>query len=61
MNLNEFKAAIIQGIPTELPTKRDYPKGSNQAPARKEILSVDEKNLQSEMRCVIFQKLGMRN
>ncbi len=40
-----FKEQILQGIPSELPAKRDYPDGINRAPKRKDILSVDEKQL----------------
>ena len=40
-----FKDTIIQGIPNDLPPKRDYPKGVNPAPKRKDILSVEEKQL----------------
>ena len=40
-----FKESIIQGIPMVLPPKREYPKGVNPAPKRKDILSVDEKQL----------------
>ncbi|UOY08135.1 urocanate hydratase [Muricauda sp. SCSIO 64092] len=41
----EFKKQILQGIPTELPPKRPYPKGGNPAPKRKDILSPEEKKL----------------
>ncbi len=40
-----FKEQILQGIPAELPAKREYPKGINRAPKRKDILSIDEKQL----------------
>ncbi len=40
-----FKEEILQGIPTELPPKRDYVVDANHAPVRKEILSSDEKKL----------------
>ena len=40
-----FKEYILQGIPTELPQKKDYPKNANRAPKRKDILLVDEKKL----------------
>ncbi len=42
---NDFKSQILQGISTELPPKRVYPKEGNPAPKRKEILSVEEKKL----------------
>ncbi|WP_418603520.1 urocanate hydratase [Hwangdonia sp.] len=40
-----FKDHILQGIPTELPVKRAYPKDANRAPKRKDILSKEEKQL----------------
>jgi urocanate hydratase len=40
-----FKEQILQGIPSILPTKRGYPKGANSAPKRKDILSIEEKQL----------------
>ena len=43
--LAQFQAAIKQGIPNELPAKKPYPTGANRAPKRKDILSLDEKQL----------------
>ena len=40
-----FKEQILQGIPTILPAKKGYPKDANSAPKRKDILSVEEKQL----------------
>ena len=40
-----FKKTILQGIPSQLPKKRAYPKGGNPAPKRKEILTSEEKKL----------------
>ncbi|CAA0243660.1 urocanate hydratase [Tenacibaculum maritimum] len=40
-----FKENILQGIPTELPVKKEYPKEANRAPKRKDILSNKEKQL----------------
>lgn len=40
-----FKEQILQGIPTNLPVKKTYPKDANRAPKRKDILSVEEKQL----------------
>ncbi|MEE9439671.1 MAG: urocanate hydratase [Saprospiraceae bacterium] len=40
-----FKEIILQGIPKELPNKKDYPEGINRAPKRKDILSKSEKQL----------------
>jgi len=40
-----FKEQILQGIPATLPAKKDYPKDANSAPKRKDILSVEEKQL----------------
>ena len=40
-----FKEQILQGIPSELPSKKAYPEGINRAPKRKDILSIEEKQL----------------
>ena len=40
-----FQEQILQGIPDKLPAPKDYPKGINRAPKRKDILSIDEKRL----------------
>ncbi len=40
-----FKEQILQGIPSELPQKKQYPEGINRAPKRKDILSAEEKQL----------------
>jgi len=40
-----FKEEIQQGIPTELPSPKQYDSLINHAPKRKDILSVDEKKL----------------
>ncbi len=40
-----FKEQIAQGIPREIPAKRTYPADANRAPKRKDILSVEEKQL----------------
>jgi urocanate hydratase len=40
-----FKDQIQAGIPTDLPTKKSYPKEANTAPKRKDILSLEEKHL----------------
>ncbi len=41
----DFQKQILQGIPSELPSKKPYPKNSNRAPKRKDILTVEEKKL----------------
>ncbi|MBT8233190.1 MAG: urocanate hydratase [Saprospiraceae bacterium] len=41
----DFRTQIKQGIPDELPPKKVAPKGDNQAPKRKDILSPNEKKL----------------
>ena len=41
----DFKQTILQGIPNELPSKKEYDPTINHAPKRKEILSEDEKKL----------------
>lgn len=40
-----FKEQILQGIPNELPAKKEYDPTINHAPKRKEILTADEKKL----------------
>jgi urocanate hydratase len=45
METIDFKSAILQGIPTELPEKQIYDPSVNHAPVRKDILSSDEKRL----------------
>jgi urocanate hydratase len=48
MNFQEltlFKENIKQGIPSVLPQAKPYPADANRAPKRKDILSVDEKQL----------------
>lgn len=40
-----FQDQILQGIPSELPPTKEYPKDANKAPKRKDILSRDEKKL----------------
>lgn len=44
MSLN-FKQLILQGIPDELPSVKEYDSSANHAPKRKDILSTDEKKL----------------
>jgi len=45
MTNNEFKAAILQGIPTELPPAKTYDVEVSHAPIRKMILSKEEQKL----------------
>lgn len=45
MNLADFKAAILEGIPNELPQPKSYEKEINHAPKRKDILNSKEKKL----------------
>lgn len=40
-----FQEHILQGIPSELPAKYNYPADANRAPKRKDILSKEEKQL----------------
>ncbi|WP_027138780.1 urocanate hydratase [Gaetbulibacter saemankumensis] len=40
-----FQELILQGIPTELPPKYNYPVDANRAPKRKDILTKEEKQL----------------
>ena len=45
MTLNEFQKDIKQGIPSEIPPRREYDSCVNHAPKRKDILSREEKKL----------------
>lgn len=40
-----FKSQILQGIPSELPQKKERSENTSHAPNRKEILSIEEKKL----------------
>ncbi|WP_339655585.1 urocanate hydratase [Flavobacterium frigidarium] len=40
-----FKEQILQGIPSTLPAIKGYPEDANRAPKRKDILSLEEKQL----------------
>jgi urocanate hydratase len=43
--LTDFQEAIIKGIPTELPKKKEYDSTVSHAPKRKDILTTEEKKL----------------
>jgi urocanate hydratase len=45
MTIEAFQQDILQGIPSHLPSKKEYDKTINHAPKRKEILSNEEKKL----------------
>ena len=45
MNFKEFQAAILQGIPNELPEPKAYDTNISHAPIRKDILTTKEKQL----------------
>lgn len=45
MNKVSFEESIINGIPRELPPKKEWSLSSNRAPKRKAILSLEEKKL----------------
>ena len=45
MSSISFQDEILQGIPKEIPPKKDYDKSINHAPKRKQILSSEEKKL----------------
>ena len=44
-NQMDFKAKILQGIPSELPPKKEYDTSVNHAPKRKAILNAEDKQL----------------
>jgi len=45
MTREEFQKVVLQGIPTELPSPKQYDPEINHAPKRKEILTINEKKL----------------
>jgi urocanate hydratase len=45
MTSNDFKTAVLQGIPEELPEPKTYDTSVSHAPVRKDILNPDEKKL----------------
>lgn len=45
MSTKTFQDEILQGIPNEIPSQKEYNKAINHAPKRKQILSTDEKKL----------------
>ncbi|MBD3638644.1 MAG: urocanate hydratase [Crocinitomicaceae bacterium] len=45
MTIEDIKADICQGIPSEIPPKKEYDPSINHAPKRKDILSKEEKKL----------------
>jgi urocanate hydratase len=54
--INEFQRAIAEGIPNQLPPKREVPTEINRAPKRKDILSTGEKRLALENALRYFPK-----
>ncbi len=45
MNTEDFKKAVMEGIPDELPEPKPYDRNINHAPKRKDILTKEEKKL----------------
>lgn len=45
MDTKTFKDQILEGVPSQIPQKREEEKGINHAPKRKQILSEDERKL----------------
>ena len=43
--MSTFKDSILEGIPKEIPSKKEFDTSINHAPKRKDILSLDEKKL----------------
>jgi urocanate hydratase len=56
MTIQEFQQDILQGIPSELPTKSEYDFSINHAPKRKQILSKAETRLALENALRYFPK-----
>ena len=45
MNIDDFQKAILEGIPSSLPPRKEYDSKINHAPKRKDILDANEKKL----------------
>ena len=45
MTIQQFQQDILQGIPDQIPPKKEYDLDVNHAPKRKDILSKEEKKL----------------
>ena len=45
MTIEEFRGLVVEGIPANIPAKKQYEKDINHAPKRKDILNNDEKRL----------------
>ena len=43
--MSTFKESILEGIPKEIPSKKEFDTSINQDPKRKDIISLDEKKL----------------
>jgi len=56
MNLTEFQADILQGIPTAIPAKKSLDLTVNHAPKRKDILTEEEKKLAIQNALRYFSK-----
>ena len=56
MNAEEFKNAILAGIPDEIPPSADYDATVNHAPKRKDILTAEEKKLALKNALRYFRK-----
>ena len=56
MNQDQFIQDITQGIPTQIPAKKEYDPIINHAPKRKEILTIEEKKLAIENALRYFPK-----
>ena len=61
MSTISFQEEIRQGIPSQLPPKKDYDESINHAPKRKQILSPDEKKLALKNALRYFPKEQHKN
>ena len=43
--MSDFKNSILEGIPNDIPNKKEFEPSINHAPKRKDILSLEEKKL----------------
>lgn len=56
MNSEDFRKAILAGIPDEIPPEQEYDTTVNHAPRRKDILTTDEKKLAIKNALRYFRK-----
>ena len=60
MELADFRKAVLEGIPAEIPEKKEFDKEISHAPVRKDILSAEEKRLALKNALRYFPKSSMK-